>query len=358
MVKVKNMKAVEFEKKLSTEKVVCFCAGQGLRELCDVYPMITNRISYVVDNYCYGKKIAMNSSEVQVISMKEITEDIEEALLIITSIQYADEIIKQLDEIKQCDDLEVFVPALFQGNDSTMELKNDGKKIIPKIIHYCWFGKGDIPERFQKNIESWKRMCPDYEIIRWDESNYDYKKNNYMRQAYEAGKWGFVPDYARLDIVNAYGGIYLDVDVELIKPLKDFLQFRLFCGFEDVWSVNFGLGFGGIAENPILCEMMDLYSEIDFIKPDGTLNLIASPMYQTKVLEKHGLLRNGCCQVHDGFAAFSAEFFSPLDAYGYGKVTENTYSIHQYAATWFEDRQKSVKERKAESVRFIMERMR
>lgn len=89
--------------------------------------------------------------------------------------------------------------------------------MIPKIIHYCWFGGAEIPEHDKKCIESWKKYCPDYQIIRWDESNYDYKKNPYMKEAYEAKKWGFVPDFARLDIVYEHGGIYLDTDVEIIR---------------------------------------------------------------------------------------------------------------------------------------------
>lgn len=88
--------------------------------------------------------------------------------------------------------------------------------LIPKVIHYCWFSEKEIPEKYQKCIESWEKCCPDYEIKRWDESNYDISKNPYMKEAYEHQKWGFVPDYARLDILYHYGGIYIDTDVELV----------------------------------------------------------------------------------------------------------------------------------------------
>lgn len=357
MVKVINMKATEFERKLNTIDMVCFCAGKGLRELCEVYPMAVSRMRYVVDNYSYGRNIIIDGSEVPVISMSEIKKDIKEVLLVITSIQYADEIIKQLDGMELCDGLEVMVPALFQEENCPIELNTNSKRMIPKVLHYCWFGKNDMPKQFQKNIESWKRLCPDYEIIRWDESNYDYKKSKYMAQAYESKKWGFVPDYARLDIINTYGGIYLDTDIELVKPLDDFLQFQLYCGFENAWFVNFGLGFGGTAENSVLQEMMDLYDETDFIKSDYTLNLIASPVYQTKILARHGLIRNGCSQKLKSFTVFSTEYFSPINAYGIGNVTANTYSIHQYAATWFGEKQRKIKERTEESIKFVMERL-
>ena len=117
--------------------------------------------------------------------------------------------------------------------------------MIPKIIHYCWFGGTEIPEADQKCMASWRKYCPDYTIMRWDESNYDYTKNQYMREAYEAKKWGFVPDFARLDIVYTYGGIYLDTDVEIIRNIDDLLVNSAYMGFESGGAaVNPGLGFG------------------------------------------------------------------------------------------------------------------
>ena len=103
--------------------------------------------------------------------------------------------------------------------------------MIPKIIHYCWFGGAELPEKDRKCIESWKKFCPDYQIIEWNENNYDVTKNTYMYQAYQAKKWGFVPDYARLDIIYQHGGIYLDTDVELVKNLDSLLENDAFMGF-------------------------------------------------------------------------------------------------------------------------------
>ena len=104
--------------------------------------------------------------------------------------------------------------------------------MIPKVIHYCWFGGNSLPEEAKRCIESWKKYCPDYKIIEWNENNYDVNSNEYMKAAYKEKKWAFVSDYARIDVVYKYGGIYMDTDVELVKELDSFLKDRMYCGWE------------------------------------------------------------------------------------------------------------------------------
>jgi len=191
----------------------------------------------------------------------------------------------------------------------------------------------------------------------WNEDNYDVSKNRYMRQAYEAKKWGFVPDYARLDIVNTYGGVYLDTDVELLRPLEDLLKYRMFCGFQDVNHVNFGLGFGAQKGHEILVDMMQEYDEMEFYREDGTLNMVASPVYQTKTLEKYGLVKNGCTQISDSYIALAMEYLSPINEFGIGMPTARSYSIHQYAATWFDEEQIAERERMISNYKMVLARM-
>ena len=128
--------------------------------------------------------------------------------------------------------------------------------MIPKKIHYCWIGGNPLPELAIKCIESWKKYCPDYEIIEWNEKNYDFRKNQFMREAYDEKKWGFVPDYARLDIIYEHGGIYLDTDVEIIKPLDSLLKEQGFAGMEQPGIVALGLGFGAEPKLPLIKELM------------------------------------------------------------------------------------------------------
>ena len=161
--------------------------------------------------------------------------------------------------------------------------------MIPKIIHYFWVGKKPIPIQFQKNIETWKSLCPDYQIIEWNENNYDFSKIPYMKEAYDAQKWGFVPDYARLEIIYNWGGVYLDTDVELIKPLDQMLLYKGFAGFETKEYVNFGQGFGAEKGNRLIKDVMMGYENLHFLNEDGSLNMIPSPQINTQRLLEYGL---------------------------------------------------------------------
>ena len=209
--------------------------------------------------------------------------------------------------------------------------------MIPKKIHYCWFGGNPLPEKDQKCIDSWKEKCPDYEIIRWDESNYDINKNLYMKQAYEAKKWGFVPDFARLDIIYNEGGVYLDTDVELLKNLDELLKNDAYMGTEEGGTyINPGLGFGAAKNHPGIKDLMDIYKNRSFIKEDGTLDTVASPIMNTERLQMHGFVPNNKVQVVNGITIYPSDYLAPKD-YQTQKLhlTENSVSIHHYNASWF-----------------------
>lgn len=216
--------------------------------------------------------------------------------------------------------------------------------MIPKIIHYCWFGDKELSPLAKKCIESWKKYCPNCKIKEWNESNYDIKKNKYMYDAYINRKWAFVSDYARLDIVYNEGGIYLDTDVELIKPIDELLNNKAYCGIEQVKNeaiVNFGLGFGAEKNNKIIYELLKKYDKLSFVNTDKTLNLIASPIYQTNVLKYYGLLDKDEMQKLDNITVYPTNYFNPMDLdTGIVKITNNTYSIHHYAASWISKRSK------------------
>ncbi|TNU75055.1 glycosyltransferase family 32 protein, partial [Lactococcus cremoris] len=141
--------------------------------------------------------------------------------------------------------------------------------MIPKVIHYCWFGGQPLPESALKCIESWRRFCPDYEIKQWSEKNYDVNKIQYIKEAYQEKKFAFVTDVARLDIIWNEGGIYLDTDVELIKSLDELLYNSLYLGMERAGRVNTGLGFGAEVNHPIVRANLELYTNIPFSGNDN-----------------------------------------------------------------------------------------
>ena len=215
-------------------------------------------------------------------------------------------------------------------------------KVIPKKIHYCWVGGSPLPLLVKKCIASWKKYCPDYEIIEWNESNYDFTKNQYMKEAFEAKKWGFVPDYARLDIIYQYGGIYLDTDVEMVKSFDALLKDKGFAGFEDKSFINFGQGFGAEAGNLVIKKLRDSYNSLNFINKDGSLNMVASPVLNTTKLAEMGLNRNGEKQTLDNcFIVYPCDYFCPKSLNdGIIRKTKNTYSVHHFEASWFNDKEK------------------
>lgn len=214
---------------------------------------------------------------------------------------------------------------------------------IPKIIHYCWVGGKPKPQSVLYCIESWKRCCPDYEIREWNESNYDFTKNEYMRQAYEAKKWGFVPDYARLDIVYEYGGIYLDTDVEMLRSFDELLEQDGFMGFENTgdgeYFVNCGHGFGAVPHHEVIRSARDLYDTISFLNEDGTPNLLASPHFTTQSLREFGLIQENRDQQLPGMTVYASDVLCPKN-FRTGKIkkTPRTVSIHHFTASWVDEK--------------------
>lgn len=356
MVKIRNCTSNQFMEIVEDRKLVCFCAGDNFKTFCRDYPIVS-QVEYVVDNFKAGTVLPIGDQKIPVISMEQIEHISEEAVLALTSVKVADEIIPQMDQRMVFDNRILYVPELFESENTDFALGQTSVQMIPKTIHYCWFGGNPMPKCFLENIDTWKKYCPDYEIKQWNETNYDISKNRYMLQAYENKKWGFVPDYARLDIVSTQGGIYLDTDVKMVRSFDPLLQFGMFCGFESTTRVNFGQGFGAVKGHSVIERMRKEYEKIDFLNPDGTMNMDPSPVYQTRTLEKMGLVINGKLQQIGDMIVFPPEYFSPLNEFGYGLPTKNTFSIHQYDGSWYDEGQREIKERVIRNYQYISKRI-
>lgn len=203
--------------------------------------------------------------------------------------------------------------------------------MIPKKIHYCWFGRGKMSKKAQMCINSWKKHCPDYELIEWNEDNYDVYQNAYTSYLYNEKKYAFLSDYVRLQKVYEEGGIYFDVDVEVIKSFDNLLNERAFFGFETDEYVNTGVGFGAEKQNEAV---LTLLREYDYYL-DGKHGYKGCPILNTEGLVKLGMVTNGKMQRFDTFAVFPHDYFNPYDdPTGTMNKTENTYSIHWFAKSW------------------------
>ncbi len=217
------------------------------------------------------------------------------------------------------------------------------RPIISKKIHYCWFGRNPLSQSAIRCIDSWRRYLPDHEIIEWNEDNFDVNSIPYTAQAYAAGKYAFVSDYARFKILYEQGGLYFDTDVEVIRPMDDILARGPFMGFEinptpnvSHGAVNPGLGLGAPAGLSLYRDILNYYFRLDFIKPDGSYNITDAVVnITTRQLVKAGLDDTPGIQSAAGITIYPADYFNPFDdATGRMNKTCNTRSIHWYSKTW------------------------
>ena len=212
--------------------------------------------------------------------------------------------------------------------------------MIPKSIHYIWIGSNPLPELALKCIRSWKEKCPDYEIMLWNEDNLNIDECLFTRQAYEKKKYGFVTDYFRLKIVYEHGGVYLDTDVEVLKSFDELLNLKAFFGFENDEHINTGAGFGAQKGCEVLKAMMNQYEKSPFIKADGAFDMTPCPQRDTVVLRQFGLKPGNELHEIDGIKFFPTEYFSPINYNtGIRKVTDKTFSIHHFMASWKDEKE-------------------
>lgn len=218
--------------------------------------------------------------------------------------------------------------------------------MIPKIVHYIWFGGNELGDKEQACLNSWKKNLPDYHIMRWDESNFDVSQNLYCQQAYDAKKWAFVSDYARLWALVNYGGLYFDTDLEVLKPLDDFLCHKAFSGFEDPQGIPTAI-MGCEKGFPLFQSLLNEYTNRQFIMPDGSYDETTNVQAITEFCLSKGLVLNNTYQEIEGFALYPNDYFCPK-SYETGeiKLTSNSVTIHHFSGSWIDPVDKAVFRRK------------
>ena len=345
----------EFLDRINGSNIVCFGAGKRLDRFVDILPKeCIYRVTHVIDNSIdkQNTRVQMGEREIIIENPQTLFQAFDkQTIVVITCIEY-EGILNQLENCLKSQDIEVYILSFLLADYYDEKAMNkvipdnlslSKKREIPKVIHYCWFGGNPIPTKYKEWMSSWKKYCPDYDIVEWNETNYDYKKNKYMMQAYECKKWGFVPDFARLDIIYQYGGIYLDTDVEIVKNFDDLLYQKGFAGFESDQYVALGLGFGAAPGNTIIQGFMEQYEQMQFVDKNGNIDMTPSPIYQTEYLKKLGLVQNGEYQVIDGkLTIYPEKVLCGKNVFSRRiRLKEYTHSIHHYDGSWMEQGKKA-----------------
>ena len=352
-------------------KIAIYGAGMIGRTIMPDYLMRhgldENLLFYVdADTRKQKQKVTVGLRQYNICAPEVLNSIGRDTILLITNSNYSP-VLRTLDAMDSLDGIKaVIVPVIMaeEVKDKAAVLsiadaiRDYTDELIPKVINYCWFSGRKMPDYLKRCIDSWSRICPDYEIKRWDESNYDVNKNEYMRQAYEEGKWGFVPDYARLDILYNYGGFYIDTDVELLKSLEPLRKQGAFCGVEKWGNVNMGGCSGAIPHHRMIKRLLNYREDAMFRCEDGSLNPDTCGVYETAPFIAMGMSTDNTCQRINGMTVFSSEYFQPYDYMsGENVITENTFSIHHFNGGWLDDSQKDARSRTLEEYKAILDRM-
>lgn len=319
-------------------RIVLFGGGSITNMMFEAYKDLSleEKIDYIIDNdrNKNGKAMNINGKEISLISIERFSGlNYRDYALIIMPVFLLD-IAKQLDQMDIFEGVPTYIYAflLNEKSNDVISFRNSSKMKIPKVIHYCWFGENALPDKYKKNIASWKKYCPDYEIIEWNESNYDIRKNKFMYQAYEKRQWEYVSDYARKDIIYQYGGVYFDTDVEVRKPIDNLLYNNFFIGCDDVANIASGAGFGAVKGNLLAKAFRDDYDKYTFLDKNGRVVGKVCGIYETAFFVQYGYKPNNQVQIiADECVVLPREVLCPISWIGMPDVyTENTLTVHKY----------------------------
>ena len=304
-----------------------------------------NYIECCIDNdkTRWGTRIKICGREIDILSPDVLKRYNANITILITISRYHG-VFEQLTQMQETRNFSCYIiPAMcvnnFHNEGGKGVIKTSCDEIIPKKIHYMWLGGNPMPEKIKQCVNSWKRYCPDYEIIKWDESNYDVHKNIFVSQAYDNKRYGFVPDYARIELLYEYGGIYMDTDVELQKNIDELLYQEAFCSVEKWQVLNFGGCSGAVKGHKALEPFIENWKKRVLIRPDGTINNISSGLIDTAIAINAGYAINGKNQTIMGMNIYTYDYFHPYD-YMSGKLekTDDTFSVHHFHGGWLDDK--------------------
>lgn len=344
-----------FKQKVLDKKVVLFGASTGWDYYLSVLPSlredVLGRVCFIVDNDISKiNKTCMIAGREFAIKNPDSLRECENIVILITvRFRYFQAICDQLLSYGLPDNIECFaLQLLYETKDggkgvdnscvsSYFKVHSDEK--IPAKIHSFWFSKDEKPKSYKKCIESWKRFCPEFEIYEWNSENYDVTKNMYMKQAFEHKKWAFASDYARLDVVYEYGGIYLDMDVELVAPINQMLCAQAFFCRQYNGIIDMGSGFGACKGDLLVKELLDDYENLEFILPDGSMDTTVQPARLGHIFTKHGLKEGHDSQVIGNTLILSNDYFTTCSSrkLDLQRLKGTEMGIHWHNGGWLKE---------------------
>ena len=206
--------------------------------------------------------------------------------------------------------------------------------MIPKIIHYIWFGGKPFPAKVQQCIDSWHKYMPDYKFMLWNEDTFDVNSVPFTKQAYENKKWAFVSDYVRIYALNKFGGWYLDTDIEILKPLAPFEDNRMILGTDSNGALTALMG--SEKAHPVWQQILDVYNNMSFVREDGSFNITVNNLYIQDTLQAYGfVVDNKYQELKEGILVYPDEYFHVADLEkGTINKTHNSYAIHWHTLLW------------------------
>ncbi len=345
-------KIERYFEKLKTKDIICWGNGKHYRNI--TYPFLQK--SGLIENL---KGFANASDKEKLAQM-----DRDKTVILITVTGY-DEILGQLKADERLSGFEavpsIYLEALYEDmlllsvKKPPLNYRKEDKPVIPKLIHAIWFSGDPMPELYLRCLESWKEYAPDYEIKIWNMETYKPDRCLFFEQAIEHKNWAFASDYARADLLYRYGGIYMDLDVEMLRPIDDLLYNDAYMSFESLDRIECGSGMGSRPGHPIIKEICESYEKRPYLKEDGTWDNSTCPVRYTQVIEKHGLKKDGGFQFVEDITVYPFEVLTGK-SFDTGIIysSDLSYTVHHHNGSWIPDpAHKAMNERYNKIQRFL-----
>ncbi len=340
-----NCEKDEFKKLIKNRKVICIGASKNVQSKYDEnikwFDEWKKNIAYFIDNNesKWYKKYEFGKDSYIVYPLERLHEINDSVILIMTHKKHILDICKQLESMNLPEMEVLSLEMIFSKltfDDSAISFPCNKGLVNNKVIHTFWFSGDSIPEHYQVCIESWKKYCPDYEIKIWNKNNYDVTQSRFMEEAFMAQKWAFVSDYARLDVIYRYGGIYMDMDVEVVRNLDDLLTLPCFFGIDPWNQIDLGTGFGAASGNVLVGQLLDEYKDKVFFLNNG-YNIEAQPLVLLDVFKRNGYVEKSNSQQCGDVYFLSMNYLNVFEGTKINKYhsTGNEYLIHHHAAGWW-----------------------